>query len=80
MKHIVPMPGYFRGIPSDCTALEVFLISTEGPYYGRIDLERADDRRMMKLEKTQQRQELYCFLIFFAILTTALTYLFCSLL
>lgn len=74
------LPGYFRGIPSDCTALEVYLISTEGPYYGNANLYWADDRRMMKLEKTQQRQELYCFLIFFAILCTATVLWLCSLL
>jgi hypothetical protein len=73
-------PGYFRGIPSDCTALEVFLISTEGPYYGMTHLQRADDRRMMKLEKTQQWQELYCFLIFFAGLCTGMVWWLCSLL
>lgn len=53
---------------------------TSGPYYGNADLYWADDRRMMKLEKTQQRQELYCFLIFFAILCTALVLWLCSLL
>lgn len=55
-------------------------VSTHGPYYGNADLYRADDRRMMKLEKTQQRQELYCFLILFAILCTATVLWLCSLL
>jgi hypothetical protein len=35
---------------------------------------------MIGLEKAQARQELYCFLAFVSVLTTALTYLFCSLL
>lgn len=55
-------------------------ISTHGPYYGQVDLYWADDRRMMKLEKTQQRQELYCFLIFFAFVCTAMVLWLCSLL
>lgn len=55
-------------------------MTTEGPYYGQLHLVQADDRRMMKLEKTQQRQELYCFLIFAAVLCTAMVLWLCSLL
>jgi hypothetical protein len=53
---------------------------TSGPYYARLNLVRADDKRMIGLEKAQARQELYGFLAFVSVLTTALTYLFCSLL
>jgi len=53
---------------------------TSGPYYARLNLVRADDKRMIGLEKTQQRQELYCFLIFFAVLCTLMVLWLCSLL
>jgi hypothetical protein len=66
----IHFPGYYPGCEGD----------TEPPYYGRMDLIKADDKRMIRWEKTQARQELYRFLIFVSVLTTALTYLFCSLL
>jgi len=75
---------YIRGIETDCTEITVFYRGcpgdTEGPYYGHMDLIKADDKRMIGLEKAQARQELYCFLGFFAILSTALVLWLCSLL
>jgi hypothetical protein len=72
--------NYIRGIETDCTAITVYYPGcagdTQGPYYGRMDLIKADDKRMIGLERAQARQELYGFLVF----ATALTYLFCSLL
>lgn len=51
-------------------------MTTEGPYYGQLHLVQADDRRMMKLEKTQLVHDI----TFCTIFTTALVLWLCSLL
>jgi hypothetical protein len=71
---------------NDCKPIRVYSViihpgfSTEGPYYGHMDLIKADNKRMIALEKAQARQELYCELAVAAIVCTALVLWFCSLL
>lgn len=50
---------------------------TSGPYYTRRSLYRADDKRMIGLEKAQKKKTMWCELGFFSVLLTALVLWFC---
>lgn len=47
---------------------------TSGPYYARLDLVRADDKRMIGLERAQIRQTMWAELAVFALVVLAICF------